>query len=204
VNATLVDPVVSARKFQTELDRWMADARRRERGWLLLDQNHAAQTVEIGFLTRVSITAAGPLPIMPCAVRIAYDNYDLWAPSVLFIDPLTRQPAKPAVSAFHASPEGPRNVLIDAHPLSGHPFLCVPGIREYHNHPQHTGDDWLLHRETGAGSLGVICDRIWRFMIRNIFGIQVQLQTLPDWPLKAQIRIQLAQGEVIDGSSGVQ
>lgn len=34
------------------------------------------------------------------------------------------------------------------------PFLCLPGVREYHEHPGHSGDPWELHRLTGAGSHG--------------------------------------------------
>src|SRR6185437_3217307 len=33
------------------------------------------------------------------------------------------------------------------------PFLCLAGVREYHEHPAHTGDSWWVHRTTGAGSL---------------------------------------------------
>ena len=38
-------------------------------------------------------------------------------------------------------------VLIDDHPLTHRPFLCLRGIREYHDHPQHTGDEWLLYKD---------------------------------------------------------
>src|SRR5258706_394570 len=80
-----------------------------------------------------------------------YTNYALWPPSLTFIDPRTREPASPAVRAPATTPAGVRDALVDGHPDTGRPFLCLPGIREYHNHPQHTGDDWLLHRAVGAG-----------------------------------------------------
>ena len=76
------------------------------------------------------------------------------------------------------SPDGPRDLLVDQHPITGRPFLCVPGTREYHSHPQHSGDDWLLHRSTGAGRLIPLCDLLWRTMAANIVGAQAAIQTV--------------------------
>jgi hypothetical protein len=40
------------------------------------------------------------------------------------------------------------------------PFLCIRGVREYHRHPAHTGDSWLLHRTRGEGTLDSILSAI--------------------------------------------
>lgn len=40
------------------------------------------------------------------------------------------------------------------------PFLCMRGVREYHRHPAHTGDAWLLHRGRGEGSLAAMLSAI--------------------------------------------
>lgn len=72
----------------------------------------------------------------------------------------------------------------------------MPGIRQYHEHPQHSGDDWLLHRDNGEGSLATICDRIWRGMARNLLGIHIEVQTLPG-QLQFQLRVASAPGEVV-------
>lgn len=40
------------------------------------------------------------------------------------------------------------------------PFLCMRGVREYHRHPAHTGDAWLLHRGRGEGRLIAILSAI--------------------------------------------
>jgi len=61
------------------------------------------------------------------------------------------------------------------------PFLCLPGIREYHENPAHTGDSWLLHRggrrrhiELGvASALG-----LWR---EPIDGYQMNIQVGIRW-----------------------
>lgn len=195
--AALVDREISQQKLRREFERWKATSLHQERGWILLQYDEERLLVELAFLAKVSINAgAGPLPVVVCAVRLTYENYDLWAPSLTFIDIFSRQATKPHVRAFQGTPAGPRDVLIDAHPETEQPFLCVPGIREYHTHPQHTGDSWLLYRERGDGSISTICERLWRFMARNVIGLKLQLQGLPTWPLQAQLNISLTQGDI--------
>lgn len=194
---TLVDPEISRQKLRGDVERWQANALHRKRGWILLQYSEEQLCVELAFLARVSINSgSGPLPIVVCAVRLTYENYDLWAPSLTFIDAFTRDPAMPHVRAFKGTPLGHRDLLINGHPDTGRPFLCVPGVREYHTHPQHTGDNWLLYRERGDGTISTICDRLWRFMARNVIGVRLQVQTLPTWPLQAQIQITLSQGDI--------
>jgi putative metal binding uncharacterized protein len=193
----LVDPVISRQKLRKDFDLWQNNTPHRERGWVLLHYDEKELRVELAFLGRVSLnTGSAPLPVVVSAVRLTYENYDLWAPSLTFIDPFSRLPSKPHVRAVQSATSGPRDVLIDAHPETKLPFLCIPGIREYHSHPQHTGDEWLLHRSAGEGSIATICDRIWRYMARNVMGLTVHMQALPLWPLRAQLNITIAQGDL--------
>lgn len=190
----LVPVAVSCAKLAAELDDWEANAAiYGRRGWLLLDRGplHA----EVAFLASVPLVGAYAVPVITACVRLDYTNYDLWAPSLTFIDPRTREPATPAVRAPATGAAGIRDALIDGHPHTGRPFLCLPGIREYHTHPQHTGDDWLLHRTTGAGRLAVICERIWHRMVRNIVGLRVTMQALPP-AVGTQLEVVLAQGDL--------
>ena len=197
MTALLVDPNVTRRKFRREVDFWTAHSAHRERGWLLLDRNDDVPSVEVGFLAKLpTSTGSGPVSVLVCAIRLTYENFDLWPPSLTFIDVFTREPAMPAVRAFLPTPEGFRDVLINGHPETGLPFLCLPGIREYHRHPQHSGDDWLLHRQSRSGSLTTVCERVWRLMARNILGVNVAVQTLPVWPLQAQLVVKLSQGDI--------
>jgi len=55
------------------------------------------------------------------------------------------------------------------------PFFCIRGIREYHNHPYHTGDAWLLYRGTGIGNLNYILDQLYNHSIALINGHNVTL-----------------------------
>lgn len=99
-------------------------------------------------------------------VRIDLSDYDMRAPSVTFLDPWTSLPLK-YNDMFRAlnieAQRGPHLVLLDSHPLTKLPFLCVRGVREYHEHPQHTGDSWLLYR--GSVTLFSVLMTIWRTCI---------------------------------------
>lgn len=193
----LVDPIVSREKFQREFDLWKANSKSAERGWLLLNYDNTELTIELAFIASIAMSSGSSfLPIIACGVRLTYENYDLWPPSLTFIDVVSREPQKPHVGAIVQTTGGPQNLVIDGHPTTHRPFLCLAGIREYHTHPQHTGDDWLLHRAAHEGSVSTICDRIWRLMVKNIMGLQVNMQALPLWPLRAQLQIAIAQGDV--------
>lgn len=211
--APLVEPGISREKFMRELDLWERNALHRERGWVLLGVDPEALIVELAFLAKISTSAgSAPLPVVACAVRLSYDNYDLLPPSLTFIDAITRLPlqrthvralqigvlgggAAVVGNAGAAPGMEVRDVLIDGHPETKLPFLCLAGIREYHTHPQHTGDSWLLHRHLGEGSLSTICDRIWRYMVKTVIGLEVNVQVLPFFPMRGKLVVSLAQGE---------
>lgn len=57
------------------------------------------------------------------------------------------------------------------------PFLCLAGVREYHNNPGHTGDSWFLHRGTGAGTLNFLLEQLYKYGVRPMKVIH-QLQVL--------------------------
>ncbi|HEY3462555.1 MAG TPA: putative metal-binding protein [Gaiellaceae bacterium] len=191
----VVDPDVTRRKFELEVERWhKQETIYRQRGWLMLGKDDLS--VDIGFLGRLPI--GQPVTAMGACVRIDYTNFDLWPPSVEFIDPFTGEYKPPPVQALVNTDEGPRDLVVHSHPDTGRPFFCVPGVRQYHDHPQHSGDSWLLHRQTGEGSLATICDRIWRSMARNLIGVQVNLHTLPGEQVQIQLRVANAPGEVAE------
>jgi len=168
----LTDPEVTRRKVAHELDLWDQQAASyNRRGWIMLRRE--PPVLDIAFLARLQVGATVVTAIAAC-VQIDFTNYDLWAPSVEFVDPFTRQYAPPPVQALVEVPGGAQNLLVGGHPETGRPFL-----RQYHTHPQHTGDSWLLHRPGREGSLAMICERVWQTMARTLLGVQLQLQTLP-------------------------
>ena len=55
------------------------------------------------------------------------------------------------------------------------PFLCIAGVREYHDHPAHSGDHWELHRTSGAGRLVRLVQVISKYGLEPIQGFAVQM-----------------------------
>ena len=193
----LVPQTVTRAKFQEQLDRWADNTEAyARRGWILLSVGDLS--VDVGFLQKVAM-GGRTIPVMTACVRLDYWNFDLWPPSLTFLDPVTRQPAPPPVRApDRVSETEVRDALIDQHPQTLQPFLCLPGIREYHSHPQHSGDDWLLHRHLREGDLAVVCERVWRRMSRNVLGMSVAIQSLApanETGIANQLDINLLQGD---------
>lgn len=195
--AALVDPQVSRRKLRRQLASWRENGDvYRSRGWAILDVFDDL-IVDVAMFARVPETVPGPLPVVPLCVRLDYRNYDLLPPSVTFIDPITRSPAMPPLRAVRETEQGLRELLLPNHPLTGLPFLCLPGIREYHEHPQHSGDDWLLHRANGEGSLAVLCERLWLLTARTFIGLSLQLVLL-NVAGGSQMTLQVLQGNIAE------
>jgi len=84
---TFVDPEVTKLKLDNEIECWHASAPLyRKRGWILLERNGIE--VDVGFLAQLSLGGQS-VPVMTACVRFDYTNYDVWPPSVEFIDPCT-------------------------------------------------------------------------------------------------------------------
>lgn len=49
-----------------------------------------------------------------------------------------------------------------AHPITGKRFICMRGVREYHNHFSHTSDLWIALKDLPEYRLGEIYTQIWR------------------------------------------
>ncbi len=115
--------------------------------------------------------------------RFDLTDYDLRAPSLEFRDPWT-DALLPYGTMFRAlqyeKDRKTHTVLLDDHPITHKPFLCLRGIREYHEHPQHSGDDWLLYRPQ-MGLFPIVMS-LWRVSIDIVHprlayqsnGLQVQ------------------------------
>lgn len=73
--------------------------------------------------------------------------------------------------------------FLQANSLEDAPFLCMPGIREYHDNPAHSGDSWLLHRRSGEGSLAFIVDKIIKYGTGPIDQLPVHLQLAVGAPM---------------------
>lgn len=182
MNEVLIDPEVSLIKFNHEVKSILTHSSDlRKRGWII--ESTIFPTVRVTFLaTRVSP------PIAALTVDIDFTNYNICAPSVRFLHPITNTPIY--LEGKRKLPGNEENnLMVLAHPETKEPFLCLPGIYEYHIHPEHDGDSWDIHRYTGEGSLYFLLEHIWQYCVKSIVAyagivplksnkmLQVQLKT---------------------------
>ncbi len=192
MTAQYVEPSVSRAKFDREVAEYRAmEAQYRRRGWLL---------VEAEFPRAVVVLCAAQLvpPAVIVGVAFDYSNYDAQPPSVRLVDPFTGEPYRAGAlpTTLQRAVESPlppgmpfamplaagAEARIVAHqPLmqwyspDDVPFLCLAGVREYHDHPGHSGDAWELHRVTGAGRMVRLLEVIGRYGVEPISDYQVSL-----------------------------
>jgi hypothetical protein len=186
-----VERSVSVRKFDREIvDYDKLDHEYRQRGWILLRAHFPIVLV-------LMVARQLPVPAIVMAVRLDYSNYDFEPPSVQLVDPFSLEPYRAAnlptrldrqVAAPGAPllpPGSPQIQMVQVQPyVQWHspddiPFVCIPGVREYHRHPAHSGDPWELHRRAGAGRLVRILEIIHRYGVAPIDNFAIQLQFLP-------------------------
>ena len=194
-----VDPAVSRRKFDREIAEFRSQAGDYgRRGWFLADAAFPHALV-------ILATAKTQFISILCGVSFDYSNYDAAPPSVRLVHPLTREPYKwskvptrllrmpaspDAGKAAQALPPGVAQALaqgvaqaqlVQPQPLmqaygdDDIPFLCIAGVREYHEHPAHTGDPWELYRTSGAGRLIRLVQVISKYGLETIDGFEVQM-----------------------------
>jgi hypothetical protein len=189
--AQYADPDVSKRKFDREIAEYRAlEKGYRERGWFLITAD----------FPRVLVVMAAPQlrpPAIVTAVLFDYTNYDAEPPSVHLVDPFTEEPyrAKDLPITLNREVNGaevlaiPFNIpgirfnqvqpYMQASSPDEIPFMCIPGVREYHSHPAHSGDAWELHRAAGAGRLARLLEVVQRYGVEPITGYAVQAQFVP-------------------------
>jgi len=186
------DPNVSRRKFERELAEYRAlGGEYRRRGWFLIEAEFPKVLVALA-------SAKLKPPALVMGVAFDYGNYDAAPPSVRIVDPFTGEPLKHkelpnplnralpqqelALSMPAGGLPGVQKVMLQgaqpylqAYGPEEIPFLCLAGVREYHEHPAHSGDVWELHRASGAGRLVRLLEIIHRYGIEPIMGMGVQL-----------------------------
>ncbi len=188
----LIDPAVSRAKFEREVAEYrQLEHEHLKRGWMMLHAEYP----------KVFVVFANPVMKPPAVIfgaKLDFTNYDLWAPSVTLVNPFTQDPYKARELPVHflrrpPAAEIPPHVmammqqgvpfeqLMQPTPLLAWyspedvPFVCLPGIREYHEHPGHSGDSWLLHRGRGEGTLFFILDQLFKYGVQPItYGIEMK------------------------------
>jgi hypothetical protein len=91
----------------------------------------------------------------PIRLRFLFDDWDATPPSVEMLSK--------GGGALATIPRAPDGRIQQFHPggRGARPFICMAGIREYHNNPQHKVDAWDNYRGTSDFDLGGILTKIW-------------------------------------------
>jgi hypothetical protein len=114
------------------------------RGWVIYVASYPL--LEIGF--------AAPNR-QPVRLRVRCDGWNGQPPSVDWLS----DEGTPLASI----PQGPGGQLNNSpHPQTKRPFVCMAGVREYHNHPSHVGDSWDNYKSRPGYDLGGVLTRVWR------------------------------------------
>jgi len=222
----LADPAVSRAKFAREIaDFRTVESEYRRRGILLLGAEFP--TVSLAF----AAAQIAPSP-MVFGADLDFTNYDLLPPAVTLVNPFTREPYRarelptdlPRLARVNGKPVRREEVdkllakhrgnipkhlgmlrqrLLVWHDPDQVPFLCLPGVRAYHEHPEHSGDSWLLHRTSGAGRLATIIEHLYRFGVLTVrgyaFDVNIQIGPGPTKQPQAQAQVHLRGLQIVPG-----
>ena len=180
-----VDPAVSRAKFDRELaDYRSMEADYRARGWFLVKAEWPIAVVLLA-------SSKTKPPTVVTAVRFDFSNYDAEPPSVRLVDPFSERPLQNSELPVRlprlipgpeqVMPDGTKvrlntaQELMQAHSPDDIPFLCIAGVKEYHDHPGHSGDPWELHRSAGEGRLVRLLEVISKYGLEPVSGLGVNL-----------------------------
>ena len=182
----LLDPSVARAKFEAEVAAYRRiESELLPRGWWMLE----AEFPEVFVVFAAAKTKP---PVVVFGAVIDFTDYDLMPASVRLVDPFTRAryPADALPTLLlrrPAIPEQFRNLppgtplplqpqpLMQAYP-GEKPFLCLPGVREYHEHPAHSADSWLSHRGTGVGTLFFLLEKLYRYGVEQVTHVNYEIQ----------------------------
>ena len=141
-----MDTAVSLRKFEAEVRSLNAEAAdyASAKGWTIATATYPALSVVL----RHSVSNR------EIEFRFVCDDWDEQPPSLSL-----HHPGDGRELLWEDWPKGGW-VVHDSHPSTGRPFLCLPGIREYHIHNSHLSDRWDGYRLWGTYGLLGIVDRV--------------------------------------------
>lgn len=187
----ITDPSVSRRKFEREVA--MAQALpywQRQGVWILRAE------FPIVLVAFVSLKPTPWCPSVIAAVHIDFSDYDARPPSIKFVDPITEVPISIAELRHHF----PRAAKFQLDPTSNQlrptahttfvqsfdkvkAFLCLPGVREYHECSGHSGDSWFAHRRPNGGHLVHLLTVLQRHGPGALHDLGIQVQFVPNFLL---------------------
>jgi hypothetical protein len=177
---------VSQAKFDKEIVAYHTlEDEYRMRGWFLLEARFPRALV---MLTAPHLRPASVV----VGVLFDYTNYDARPPSVRLVNPFSGEPFLTKdlpTKLWQAVPTPPvvaglPTALATQAMMQGAddevPFFCHPGVREYHDHPAHSGDPWELRRAEGEGRFVRLLDLIWRYGVKPLtYNLNMSMSLAP-------------------------
>lgn len=143
--STSMDPSVSHLKFKSAVEALEGEASGfvAAKGWEIVSNTYPI----------LAVVLHHPRSGRAVEFRFACDSWDELPPSLSLHDP--------ADGRELTWPEWPRGGwAVGEHPGTRKPFLCLPGIREYHSHPSHINDKWEGYLLRGSFRIQDIVDRV--------------------------------------------
>ncbi len=205
-----VDPTVSRTKFDREVDAYRRhEDAYRSRGWLLIEAafpsvflvlcvpqlrpqcvlfgvildftNYDVEPISVKIVdafTRRPLAQKALLTVLPRKPRAMPQNSEPLRG--LSRDSKHPQPVSSPVDVGPQFIEVPG--LLQSWGPNDPPFMCLPGVLEYHRHPAHSGDSWLRYRGSAVGRLDAILNAFHTYGVRpiNSYHVNVSLQQHPD------------------------
>lgn len=113
------------------------------RGWQFLERRYP--TLDVAFTTHQGSYLR---------LRMNCENWNARPPSIELLD----QSGQHITSAIASS----TNIFNNSpHQSTGRPFVCMPGVFEYHTHSSHLNDHWEPRRNLPGFRLLEIVTQIW-------------------------------------------
>jgi hypothetical protein len=122
------------------IDRRVAESR----GWRIVEATYPILDVVFTHPTAPALR-----------LKLHCEGWDETTPAIDLLDErgafLSAKPANTG-GQFHPGP----------HPITGRPFVCMRGAREYHTHFSHVSDVWENYRGKPGQDLAGILYQLWR------------------------------------------
>jgi hypothetical protein len=87
-------------------------------------------------------------------LRLHGDDWNSLPPSIVWLDEQGN-----LATTIAAAPGGQ---FQQAHSVTGRPFVCMAGVREYHTHSSHVADVWDNYKSRAGYDLGGVITQVWR------------------------------------------
>lgn len=116
---------------------------------------------------------ANEIPVAADRLRLALPPGAVWQGALPVVPYLPAPPLQPVIVQAQGVQSQP---LIQAWTQDDpEPFVCLPGVREYHDNPGHSGDSWWLHRGTGAGRILRLLSTLAQYATEPVTGVEIQM-----------------------------